>query len=76
MLFSELRNKEVIDVKDCKKLGRIQDIEFDPRTGCILKFYVPCGSKFSFFMSAEPDYVLDFHEICQIGPDIILVDAR
>ncbi len=76
MLFSELKNKEVIDVKDCKKLGRIQDIEFDPRTGCILKFYVPCGSKFSLFVSAEPDFVLDFKEICQIGPDIILVDAR
>ncbi|MCD7807606.1 MAG: YlmC/YmxH family sporulation protein [Lachnospiraceae bacterium] len=76
MLFSELKNKEVIDIKDCKKLGKIQDLEFDPRTGCVRKFFVPCGSKCSFFFSPEPDYVLDFNEICQIGPDIILVDAR
>ncbi|MCD8327045.1 MAG: YlmC/YmxH family sporulation protein [Lachnospiraceae bacterium] len=71
-----MRNKEVIDIKDCRKLGKIQDLEFDPRTGCIQKFYVPCGSKFGFFFAPEPDYVLDFREICQIGPDIILVDAR
>ncbi|MCD7737493.1 MAG: PRC-barrel domain-containing protein, partial [Lachnospiraceae bacterium] len=32
MLFSELKNKEVIDIKDCKKLGKIQDLEFDPHT--------------------------------------------
>ena len=30
MLYSELKNKDVINVKDCRKLGRVCDLEFDP----------------------------------------------
>ena len=40
MLFSELRNKDVINIKDCKKLGRVCDLEFDPCSGCICKIMV------------------------------------
>ena len=34
MLFSELKCKDVINVRDCKKLGHVCDLEFDECSGC------------------------------------------
>lgn len=77
MLFSELKCKEVINLCDCRKLGKVQDIEFNPCTGCIEKIYLPiCSNKFGIFFQPEPDLVICFNEIKQIGPDIILVDVK
>ncbi len=76
MLFSELKCKDVINVKDCKKLGRISDMEFDQCTGCIKKIMIPCGNRLLGFLNCDPDIVIPFKDICQIGPDIILVDIR
>lgn len=77
MLFSELRCKEVINVRNCKKLGKVQDIAFNPCNGCIEKIFIPaCGGKLGCFFPMEPDYVICFQEIKQIGPDIILVDVK
>ena len=41
MLFSELKCKDVINVRDCKKLGHVCDLEFDECSGCICKIMVP-----------------------------------
>ena len=41
MLFSELKCKDVINLRDCRKLGNIADFEFDECTGCICKVIVP-----------------------------------
>lgn len=76
MLFSELRCKEVINIRDCKKLGRVQDLEFNPCNGCIEKIFIPACGKFGSFFPTEPDFVICFNEIKQIGPDIILVDVK
>ena len=35
MLFSELKCKDVINIRDCKKLGHVCDLEFDECSGCI-----------------------------------------
>ena len=35
MLFSELKCKDVINIRDCKKLGHVCDLEFDEHDGCI-----------------------------------------
>ena len=40
MLFSELKCKDVINVRDCKKLGHVCDLEFDECSGCICKIMV------------------------------------
>ena len=75
MLFSELREKEVISIKECRKLGHVSDIEFDCQKGCILKIHVPCRPRLCNFFEREPDYVICYCDIKQIGPDIILVDV-
>ncbi|MFI3237635.1 MAG: YlmC/YmxH family sporulation protein [Lachnospiraceae bacterium] len=76
MLFSEFKCKDVINIKDCKKLGRVRDVEFDPCSGCIVKIFVPAGGKWGCLLPCEPDYVICFCDIKQIGPDIILVDVN
>ncbi len=75
MLFSELKEKEVISVNECRKLGHISDIEFNHCKGCIEKVYIPCRPKLCNLFGQEPDYVICFSDIKQIGPDIILVDV-
>ena len=74
MLYSELKCKDVINTRDCKKLGRVCDLEFDPCSGCISKIMVPGCNKILNFLNCEPNIVIPFKNICQIGPDIILVD--
>ena len=43
MRICDLRQKEVINIKDCKRLGYVCDIEFDRKTGCITHLIVPVG---------------------------------
>ena len=35
MRFSELKEKQVININNCKCLGCTADLEFDPCSGCI-----------------------------------------
>ena len=45
MLYSEFKSKDVININNCKKLGRVCDLEFDPCSGCICKIIVPGGNR-------------------------------
>lgn len=76
MLFSELKCKDVINLKDCRKLGRISDLEFDQCSGQICKVIVSCGHKIFNAFNGEPDICIPYKDIKQIGPDIIIVDIK
>ena len=76
MLFSELKCKDVINVRDCKKLGHVCDLEFDECNGCICKIMVPGCNQWLSFLRCEPNIVIPYKDIRQIGPDIILVDIN
>ena len=76
MLFSELKSKEVINLRDCRRLGHVADFEFDEGTGCIRRLTVPGGGWFKNLLRGDPDYEIGYGDIKQIGPDIILVDVR
>ena len=67
MLFSELKCKDVIN---------ISDLEFDQCSGCICKIMVPGCNKVLNFLNCEPNIVIPYKDIKQIGPDIILVDIH
>lgn len=70
----DLRQKEVINVATCKRLGFVCDVEFDCRDGHIVALIVPgCGRIWGLF-GREGEYVIPFPKICQIGEEIILVD--
>jgi len=76
MLFSELKCKDVINIRDCKKIGKVCDFEFDECKGCICKITVAGGNKCLSFLRCDPDIIIPYRDIKQIGPDIILVDIN
>ena len=72
--FCELRGKEVINVIDGKRLGRIIDIVFETNCGKILGFVVPCYNKsWNIFKTAD-DIFIPYKNVCKIGDDVILVE--
>lgn len=72
----ELKQKEVINIKDCKRLGFVGDVDFDMCTGCLLAIIVPGPGCFCGFLGREKEYIIPFCDICQVGEDIILVDVK
>ena len=76
MRISELKQKEIINVKDCKRLGFAGDVDFDMKTGCLLALIVPGPGCFCGFLGREKEYIIPFQDICQVGEDIILVDVK
>lgn len=75
MRLSDLSDREVINLCDCKKLGFVNDIVFDPCKGCVEAFVVPVQGKICFFGSDE-EYVIPFECVKKIGEDIILVEIH
>lgn len=71
--LSDLRFKEVINECTCKRLGCIEDVEFDEKTGQICTVIIPGQSRCFGLFGKEEEYVIPFRCIRQIGSDIVLV---
>ena len=74
MRIYDLRQKEVINECDCRRLGYVADLEFDICTGCIYAIIVPGPGKICGIFGRDSEYVIPYKCIKQIGPDIILVE--
>lgn len=75
MRFCDLRQREVINVRDCQRLGFVADIEFDHECGKICKLIIPGPGRFCGIFGRDAEFVIGWDCVCQIGPDIILVDV-
>ena len=74
MTLSELRTKEVIDVQDGKRLGRVMDLEFCPADSRITALVVPAETSFLQTLRGEKcGLVIPWANIRRIGDDVILV---
>src|SRR5574344_983728 len=71
--FCELKGKEVINVTDGKRLGRIIDLVFDTACGKILGFVVPSYNKSWNIFKSNDDIFIPYYSVCKIGDDAILV---
>lgn len=76
MRVSDLKEKEVVNICDCKRLGYVGDIDFDECTGCVKAFIVPGPGCFCGFLGREKEYVIPYKCVKQIGKDIILVEVQ
>lgn len=76
MRLCELREKEVINCRDCQRLGFVCDIIFSTQNGCMEFLIVPGPCKIWGFLGRENEYIIPWRCIRQIGPDIILVDIN
>ena len=70
--INDLRDKEVINICDGRKLGCVDDVEVDVISGRLVSIIVPCdGRLFGFGRSKSLVILWDCIE--KIGDDIILV---
>jgi len=72
----DLKRKEVINICDCKRLGYVGDVEFNPETGCITHLIVPGPGCLCGIFGREKEFVIPFCDVRQIGDDIILVEVK
>ena len=76
MRICELREKEVIKICNCKRLGCVVDIEMNICDGCVEAIIIPGPGKICGFLGTDSEYVIPFACIKKIGPDIILVEIQ
>ena len=69
--FKELCGKEVICTCDGARLGYVNDLEFDEKTGCVCALLLPDNKPFSF--SRKPRFRVCLDWIEQFGKDLILI---
>jgi len=70
--FSELIDKEVININDGKRLGYVRDVEVDAVRGKIASLIVPGSRKFFGIVSGETARI-PWNKIERIGKDVVLV---
>ncbi|HIU01809.1 MAG TPA: YlmC/YmxH family sporulation protein [Candidatus Onthocola gallistercoris] len=75
MRICELRQKEVINIRDCQRIGYVMDIDMDPVTGRVCQLIVPGQGKICGLFGRDTEYVIGWKCVRQIGADIILVDV-
>lgn len=71
--FVDLKQKEVINIVDGKKLGYPEDFIFDSENTKIKSFTIPTPTKTFSFKKSEPK-VVNLDDIFLIGQDVILVN--
>lgn len=71
--YSDLRNKEVINLKTGSRLGYICDLMLEAEDGKICFIVVPGPNRFFWFFGREDDIEIPWQCIERIGDDLILV---
>ena len=72
MRISDIMEKEIINVKNGKKLGFITDIDLDVENGKVSSFSITGSGGNFFYRGAESDTVY-WKDILRIGCDTIIV---
>ena len=70
----DFKHKEVINIRDAKRLGFVQDVTADFKTGTITNIIVPGNNKFFNIFSTGNEITIPWSSIKAIGEDIILVE--
>jgi len=75
--LAELRTKDVVNTLDGKRLGKVMDIEFDPRDGRVEAIVVPGEFRVGSLIRGEKcGIVIPWQHICRIGENVILVELE
>lgn len=73
--YSELKTKEVINVRDGCKYGSVSDLEIEEESGRIISIIVTDPPKLFGLFGEEEEYKIHWKHIICIGDDAILVDV-
>lgn len=76
MRWSQLMEKECIDLENGSKLGTLHraDLHFDQETGKILTLFIP--KRNSLFGKKESDIEISWQAIRKVGPEMIILDSK
>jgi YlmC/YmxH family sporulation protein len=71
---ADLKQKEVINISDGRRLGFVSDVEFDLENGKIDAIVIPGGGRFFGIIGKDNEVIIPWERIKKIGEDIILVE--
>ena len=74
--IDELKNKQVVCVKDGYVLGYIGDIELDTESGKLISLIIFGNPRFMGLLGREKDIVIPFEGIVVIGEETVLVNTN
>ena len=74
MKLSELQKKDIINIKDGKKVGKIIDVEFDVNNGYMIHFVIEKAHILRNMFTTNDDVYVKFSQIKKMGEDVILID--
>ncbi len=77
MRWSELAEREMIDIYNGARLGKIKqaDMTVDPETGKLTELIVGRDSGFFAGFSGQQEMRIPWSAVKQIGPQIILIES-
>jgi YlmC/YmxH family sporulation protein len=73
--ISDLKVREVINIRDGRNLGVVSDVEFDMEKGSVQALVVPGDGRLFGLFGRRQDVVIPWHRIRKFGEDAILVDV-
>lgn len=74
--IDELKNKQVVCVKDGCVLGYISDVELDVETGELISIIIFGKPRLFGFLGREEDIVIAWKDIKVIGNETVLVSTE
>ena len=74
MKLSELSKKDIINIKDGKRIGNIVEVEFDINIGYMIRFIIESSNVIKSIFSSAEELTIKFSQIKKLGEDVILID--
>jgi len=74
VLLGELQAKDVINVVDGTKMGRINNMEIDITTGKIVSIIVQTNTRLMNFFTGSNNIVIPWNQIVKIGGEVVIVN--
>ena len=74
MRISDLRNREIVNLSDGRKLGIFDDLEIDTSKGVVKALIITGSSGFLGFFQQEQDSIIPWGKVVKIGQDVIIAD--
>lgn len=75
MLLHDLQSKDVVNVIDGTKLGKVTDLEIDDLSGKITALIVSSNSRFLNFFTGNNPVSVKWDQIVKIGGEVIIVNS-
>lgn len=73
--LAELRNKEIINIRNGARMGYVDDIEFDTDDSMIKSFIIYGRTRFFGLLGRDDDIILTCDDIEIVGVDTVLISA-